>query len=131
MATYRTNGPLIRKALERGTALGLIAAAQVLINAMKRELRGGYTSGDFVTGRSMNSVTRSEPEVVGATGHIRVGTSLMYNLFWELGHHNLYTQRFERERKWEPTLIAQRAAIAKAFNAQMLRVLRELPRIGP
>lgn len=86
---------------------GLIASAQVYVNAVKKDLRGGYTSGLYVTGNVINSVTRTEadpspggtyqddsgehttptvaPESTGDGLEIVVGTNVMYALYWELG----------------------------------------------
>lgn len=94
-------------ALHRGQDAGLTAAGYSMRNAVLRELRGGYRSslgnhGDFVTGTSLNHVTVSDVKREGRVASIGVGTDLLYNLFWEVGHHNLFTRRFERDQKWEP-----------------------------
>jgi len=124
MATYRSNLTAVQAALRTGVRNGLLAGAQILVNAVKLGLRGGYTTGDFVTGMSINHVTRSPVVMTGAfDGYIKVGTSLDYNLFWELGHYNLFTRRFERVRVWEPAAWAQEAAIKLAFAAQVERAL--------
>lgn len=105
---------------------GLLAATQVLINAVKRGLRGGYTSGDFVTGNVINSVTRGETEE-DSNGELtmRVGTNVPYALFWELGHHNTWTRKFERQPIWVPAttdnLEEIRAAYARAYIATLKR----------
>lgn len=119
--SYQSNLPAVVARLRRARSAGLIAAATVLINAVKRGLQGGYTSGDFVTGASINAVTRSEPDLVN--GEILVGTNLMYNLFWELGHFNLFTRRFERVEVWYPAMTSNReqiqAAYARAYAREM------------
>lgn len=130
MATWHSNIPAVQAALREGQALGLIAAAQVVVNAVKRGLRGGYTSGDFVTGNSINHVTKGPVEQDAAGAFIRVGTSLLYNLYWELGHHNLFSGRYERRPLWIPSLLDTRAAQGRAYAAQMkaaLAKIRPLP----
>lgn len=119
--TYRSNLPAVITTMRRARSAGLIAAATVLINAVKRGLTGGYTSGDFVTGHVLNSVTRTEPDL--GDGSIQVGTNVMYALYWELGHVNMYTRRFERVEIWYPALRdtaeAQRQAYARAHARVM------------
>ena len=133
MATWDSNIPAAQAALREGRELGLIAAAQVVINQVKRGLRGGYTSGDFVTGNSINHVTRGPVEYDAGEAFIRVGTSVLYNLYWELGHHNLFSGRYERRPIWLPSLLDTRAAQQRAYAAQIkaaLAKLRPLP-AGP
>ncbi len=102
---------------------GLIAAAQVLVNEVRRRLRGGYTSGAYFTGVSMNSVTRSDPMTEDGVRVIRVGGKPSYLLFWELGHQNLFTDRYERQERWRPALAESRNAIAQAFAATYKRFM--------
>lgn len=130
MARWRSNIPTIKAELARVEALGLIAAAQVVVNEIKIRLRGGYTSGDFVTGNSINHVTRSEPERDGGGAFIKVGTSVLYNLYWELGHYNLFSRRYERRPVYLPALLDTRQAQAAAFAAQLKRALHSLPRLA-
>lgn len=121
--TYQSNLSAVVERLRRARMAGLIAAATVLINAVKRGLTGGYKSGDFVTGNVRSSVTRTEPIVDGEGGSIAVGTNVMYALYWEIGHVNLFTRRFERKEVWMPALTSTaeeiRAAYARAFAAAM------------
>lgn len=104
---------------------GLTAAAYLLMNQVKRNLKGGYKSGDFVTGNSINAVTKSEPERDGDGWAISVGTNVLYNLFWELGHHNTFTRKYERVEKWRPALMDSKDAMGAAFNRVHARVLKE------
>jgi len=127
--SWRSNIPAVQEALLQGRALGLIAAANVVQNAVKRGLRGGYTSGDFVTGTSLNHVTRGNVEEFHGDAYIKVGTDLLYNLYWELGHHNAWTRRYERRPVWVPALIDTRRAQARAYAAQIRLALGKIPRI--
>jgi hypothetical protein len=109
-------------------AAGLIAGGNVIRNAVRRELRGGYRStlghhGDFVTGNSINHVTISEPRFTADGGSVTVGTDLLYNLYWELGHHNLFTRHFERDEKWRPAFMGSKDAARTAFIRVMRRTL--------
>lgn len=122
-ATWTSNAPAFKRDADAAERKALLAAAYVLKNAVKRALRGGYTSGDFVTGLSVNSVTNSEPERDTTGWAIRVGTNLKYNLFWELGHRNAYLRRFVRVEKWRPALMdsrePMRAAYARVWKREM------------
>ena len=111
--------PLIN-GLRDAQAKGLVAAANVLRNAVKRSLRHGYHSslgnwGDFVTGNNINHVTMSEPEFTGDGASIKVGTDLLCAMFWEVGHHNIFTRHFERDEKWAPAYRESRAAALDAY----------------
>lgn len=100
----------------RAKRLALRAGANVLRNAVMRGLRGGYTSGAFVTGRVMNSVTISPVlELGGGVMGIKVGTNVMYALYWELGHWNLFTGKYERVEVWRPALFSSRKEVREAF----------------
>lgn len=116
-ATWKSDLPEFRRRHERASRAALIAAAIVYENAMKLALTGGYKRGTFVTGRVRSSVAHGEPYPIGpAQWAIRVGTNVLYALFWELGHMNLFTKRYERVEKWRPTLVEQRVAIATKYS---------------
>jgi len=103
---------------------GLRASAYIVYNAVKRALAGGYTSGDFVTGNVINSVTIGAVfEEAGIFG-VRIGSNVNYALFWEVGGWNVFTRKFERVEIWRPALIdtrdEQAAAFARAYKRSML-----------
>ena len=113
---YASRRPAAESALRRAQDAGLVAAGVLYQNRMKVALRRGYTSGDFITGRSVNAVARTNPsDAPGGGRGVRVGTSLMFNLYWELGHINLFTRRYERVEKWRPTLLDSRADIQREY----------------
>jgi hypothetical protein len=126
---YRSRLPAVLGALARATDAGLTAAASVLQARVKRDLAAGYTSGDFVTGNVLNSVTVSPITQEGPLRVIRVGTNakrngVSYPLAWELGHLNTFTRRFERKEVWVPALVAERATMARAFRQAATLSLR-------
>lgn len=128
--------PALVQRLEQADRQGLTAAQQVVLNQVKRDLRGGYTTGDFVTGASVSAATKSEPERTD-TGHVgRVGTNLLYNLFWEIGFTpargvfspgmNRITQgpiQHQRKEIWVPALYSTRDQQIAAYRRVMLRAL--------
>lgn len=118
-----------RNAFERAIAIALTAGGRVIQNEIRRALRGGYLSslgnkGQFVTGASVAHVTLSEPRVEGGKWLVSVGTDLDYNLFWEVGHHNIFTRHYERDEKWVPAFRRSRALALSTFHRIMTRELR-------
>lgn len=125
--TFEDNSEKFFEADRAARFNGLLAATQVLINAVKRGLRGGYTSGKFTTGNVINSVTRGELETdYDDVMTMRVGSNVPYALFWELGHHNTFTRKFERVPVWVPAITGNleqiRAAYARQYVATMKRM---------
>lgn len=112
---YQSNLPAITQRMRQATDAGLIAAAHVVINQVQQGLRGGYTSGAFVTGHVMASVHRSEPMQEAGGAFILVGTDVLYALYWEVGHRNLFTRKFERKEVWMPALLSTRSEQMAAF----------------
>jgi hypothetical protein len=120
--TYQSNLSAVAAKLRAARFAGLIAVAEVVITEVKNRLRGGYTSGNFVTGFVMNSVTRSEPSEGENGAFILVGTNVMYALYWEVGHANIFTKKFERQEVWMPALLQTRNEQIAAFQRAFLRV---------
>lgn len=91
-----------------------------------RGLRGGYTSGLFVTGRVMNSVTISKAfEIAPGVFGIKVGTNVLYALFWELGHWNLFTGKYERVEVWRPAMFGARQEMREAFARRYTKEMQK------
>ena len=115
----QSNTQKIWAALRPAQTKALTAAAYPVYNEVKRQLRHGSPSslgnwGDFVTGNNSNHVTISPIQYNPDGALIKVGTDLLYPLFWELGHHNIFTRHFERDEKWKPAYEATRQ---QAFDA--------------
>ncbi len=122
-SVWNSNLPELNRRFDLAQQKGLRAGAEVLRNAIKRKLRGGYTSGQFVTGNVINSVTISNAERVGGVWAIRVGSNLMYALYWELGHFNLFLNRFIRVEKWRIAWLESRNEVREAYTRVATRVL--------
>lgn len=100
-AFFRSN---LRRALadrDRVAHNMLTAAAVVVENQAKRNVRGGFKSGEFVTGNIMNKITH---QVDRKRMVAEVGTTVDYGAFWELGHHNTFTRKYEREEWLKPAM---------------------------
>lgn len=122
-ATWTSNLSELVKRDAEGQRRGLLAAAQVLSDAVKKNLSMGYTSGEFVTGYSVNAVTISDPFQLGRAWGIRVGTNLVSNLEWEVGHFNLFLKRFVRVERWRTAMMDTRQAQAQAFAKAYARAM--------
>lgn len=112
-------------ATDQAMRMGLIAAAEVCVTDVKTALEHGYTSGDFVTGNNVNAVARGEPEPGPFGMTIAVGSRQVdpdYPVMWELGHHNLFTGKYERVEKWVPTMIANREKYVAVAAAEIKAV---------
>lgn len=135
--TRRNKTPVTPERFNAAMRAALTAGGNVLANEVKKELRGGYRSslgnkGDFVTGNSLNHVRVTEPVLsgdrrgrltyAGARSYVRVGTDLLYNLFWEIGHFNLFTLGYERDEKWGPATKRARPRAMQAFSRVFSRV---------
>lgn len=85
----------VNRMLEEMAVAALHGAALAVVNQAKIEARGGFKSGVYVT-RGWQSITH---EVVGSPRFTaKVGSTEKHFAYWELGHRNLFTRRFERNR---------------------------------
>jgi hypothetical protein len=120
---WKSNIPAIKSRHTQGVENGLLAAAAVLEAKVKEGLKGGYTSGRFVTGHVMASVNHSDPTVGPNGAYILVGTDVMYALFWEIGHQNRWTRKFERVEVWMPAFLDTRSEQMAAFQRVYRRTM--------
>lgn len=106
-----------RERHQRARDAALIAAAEHLKGAVKAKLQRGYTTGDFVTGTAAASVNTTEPfdDQVGIRA-IRIGSNEQYTLYWELGHINLFTRKYERVEHWRHALEEEGPAMAAIYR---------------
>ena len=138
--SYRSKLPAVQGQMNRARDAGLVAAAQVVINAVKQGLRGGYTSGAFVTGHVMNSVTRTEPADENGVRVIRVGSDVDYALFWEVGFvpaRGVFSPGIgrstqgpiglQRKEVWVPALLRTAPEQAAAFARVFARFMGQRP----
>jgi hypothetical protein len=120
---YTSKRHTVKTLLETANAAGLEAAAGVLKGAVQDGLRGGFTSGDFDTGDSVEGVKVTAVQESADGMSIRVGTDLVKSLVWELGHLNVYTRKFERKEVWLPASQASAGEQLAAFTAAHKRVM--------
>lgn len=101
---------------------GLVAAAYVYRNRVVEKLSQGYTSGAFVTPHVALTVEVSPPRDDPERGRsVSVGTNVMYALYWEAGHMNIFTRRYERVEHWRISLLETEAEQFAAFTRVFAR----------
>lgn len=102
----------------------MVAAADVYEREVSRAHEDHYTSRNFrETLGVRQSIRRDEPRWTPRGWDVEIGTKLPQPLYWELGHMNLFTRKYERRRIWVPTLIAQTQAIRAAFARVVARMM--------
>jgi len=109
--------------IDTGARNGLLAQARVVYNEWKRQMaahKGGFTTGAFATGMAVGRITIGPITAAGRFGEysIQVGTDRLYHLFWELGHMNIFTRRYERVETLRPAVEDTRVEQAAAFTRQ-------------
>ncbi len=119
------------------------AAALYEGNVKKRFFQGYYTSQKFrSTAQIVQHVQRERPiwtqdgwtSFVGIPKGItvqltRLGKTRPYTvgeiaLAWELGHHNLFSRRYERVEIFKPVALSSVDAIGKAYARVLVRSLK-------
>lgn len=116
--------------IDTGARNGLQAQARVVWNEWKRQMaahKGGFTTGAFTTGKAVASITIGPITAAGRFGEyaIQVGTNVLYHLFWELGHMNVFTRKYERVETLRPAVEDTRVEQAAAFTRQFRAAVGE------
>lgn len=119
------------------TDAGLIAAANIVVRDVQKRFRNakGYTSGDFAHAKGKSpiipTITRSEPHEHEGKRRILIGTNRRsektlapFPLFWEMGHFNIYTRKFERVERFRPALVEKAEHAQRAFSRTVKRFLK-------
>lgn len=125
---FEDNSSDFLRCVDHASKEALKAAAYVYYNAVKSKLKGGYTTGNFVTGLGLNAVTRTEPTPAEAGYEIVVGTNVDYAVYWELGHHNVFTRKYERVEIWLPSYWEYAEKIREEFKAVFIRIFKACKR---
>lgn len=117
-----------RQAIARASEAGR-RGVDASANTLQREVVKAFGSDYYKGGRFRStlqvkqSIRRVGPYATPSGWEATVGTNLIEALYWELGHPNVFTRKFERVEIWRPTAIAQtpamRAAYARVFARSM------------
>jgi len=115
-----------QSAYDRAAYTALSATARHL----KQQVQYSFVSKNYYKGgafRSTLQIVQSigyKPPVRGMKGwETVVGTKHIVALYWELGHHNAFTRKFERVEIWKPTMLRERQAMRAMFGATLRRLL--------
>jgi hypothetical protein len=123
--TTTDNRRKVEAAVIEATRLGMDAAAAHYQMAVYKAHNNHYTTRRFKNTLAVRqSIRRTDPVQERGGWAVRVGTKLIEPLYWELGHHNLFTRKYERREIWKPTAIATRKAIQNAYARVVQRVMR-------
>lgn len=137
------SGKFLRAYKEASRKATDAAAALYEGNVKKRFYQGYYTSQAFrSTAHIVQHIQRERP-VLGQEGWVslvgipkgipvqltRLGKTRPYSvgeiaLAWELGHHNLFSRRFERVEIFKPVALDSLDAIGKAYARVLTRSLK-------
>lgn len=127
---------------DRAARAGVVASSQLLLNEMKKAYNDYYTSGAFRSTLQIRQAwRRADPErdnkgwytIVGVPSETITpeGSKTAVDrgkvaLYWELGHDNLYTGKYERVQIAVPTAVQSRDAMRNKW-AEVVKRYMEAP----
>lgn len=117
-----------RQAFDRyrnAARLGLDAAATHLRVAVVKAFGSSYYKGGAFrsTLQVKQSIRHVGPAWDGDGWAATVGTNKIEALYWELGHQNLFTRKFERVELWVPTVMQERERLQQVFAVVVARLM--------
>jgi hypothetical protein len=124
-AKVTDNSDAFRRRYREAARLGTDAAANVLEREVAKAHDSTYYKGGAFRGTLLvrQSIRRSPPTDTSTGWLSKVGTNKLPALFWELGHHNIFTRKYERVRIWVPTAQANIERMRANFAAIVARVM--------
>lgn len=104
---------------------GLDAATQHLQNEIYKAFGSWYYKGGAFrsTLQVKQSIQRKGPYRVGSGWEQMIGTELIEALYWELGHNNRWTRKYERVQIWVPTASKNIDRMQKTFSVVVARLM--------
>jgi hypothetical protein len=105
--------------------LGLAAAVTVLKNAVVKQFGSNYYKGGAFRSTLFvkQSVRFLTPYKTPDGYETILGTKLIEALYWELGHHNAFTRKYERVQIWEPAGMGSTGAMRDAYARVVARLM--------
>lgn len=83
-----------------------------------------YKGGRFRSTLQVKQSIRRDGPTWDQTGWTaQVGTNKIEALYWELGHRNLFTRKYERVQLWVPTALAQVETMRVTFARVVKRYM--------
>lgn len=111
---------------DEAARLGLDAAANHLIVEVRKAFGSDYYKGGAFrsTLQVKQSIRKLMPYRAGAGAwETTIGTKFVEALYWELGHRNAFTRRYERVQLWVPTATANVERMRKTFAVIVARMM--------
>jgi hypothetical protein len=122
--TFTDRSREARDRYREAARMGVDAASNTLEREVKKAHNAYYTSQAFrSTAQIRQSIRRVGPTMGRDGWEARVGTNKMIALYWELGHRNLFTRKYERVRLWEPTAIQNIGRMRVTFARVVARMM--------
>lgn len=117
-----------REALRRydeASRMGLAAAGNHLRTAVVKAFGSSYYKGGAFrsTLQVKQSIRTVGPTSTPSGYEMLVGTKLIEALYWELGHRNLFTRKYERVELWVPTATREIGPIRQTFARVIARFM--------
>ena len=111
--TFVSQLTLTTKFIKEMSKATVSAACMHVTRMAKIEARGGFKSGTFVT-RGWQSISwYLVPADMGMSYRGFVGSSEKHFMFWEMGHHNIFTRQYEQNRWLTRAMRAKRIILAQ------------------
>lgn len=121
--TFTDSSRRVQDRYREAARMGLAAGGQLLVRELKKAHGDSYYKGGaFRTGQVRQSIKKTAPFWMNGW-MLQVGTKLIFPLYWELGHVNVFSGKYERVRIWTPTYLAQVQAIQAEFGATLKRYM--------
>lgn len=104
---------------------GMDGAATHLKNELRKAFGSDYYKGGAFRSTLLvkDSIRHDGPTWTGTGWESLIGTHLVQALYWELGHHNHFTKKYERVELWKPTAVAQAEAMRATFARVFARYM--------
>lgn len=104
---------------------GLDAAANHLRTQLLKAFGSDYYKGGAFrsTLQVKQSIRRLMPWRTAQGWQTTIGTKLIEALYWELGHQNVFTRKYERVQIWVPTAADNVDAMRATFARVVARIM--------
>jgi hypothetical protein len=108
-----------------GALKGMDAASNHLRVSLQKAFGSWYYKGGRFrsTLQVKQSIRRDGPTWAGEGWEATVGTNKIEALYWELGHHNVFTRKYERVEIWVPTGAREVQAMRDTFARVVARMM--------
>jgi hypothetical protein len=107
--------------------MGMDAAANHLKVSVQKAFGSWYYKGGRFrsTLQVKQSIRRDGPTWAGKGWEATVGTNKIEALYWELGHMNTFTRKYERVEIWVPTGAREVQAMRDTFARVVTRMMKQ------